>query len=215
MMKIAMKAKSSVQLLLVWSLTLFTAASVWAGQEKLAAAMRDTRVEIIQTRDQLQTTVDSISALVNQKKGDLRPAFDDFDAQVAKTLASANLTRARARKMQTEADTHFSSWRAELDGITNAKLKAKGVKRLERVEKSYNAVTKQVEDAGQKFDPYLSDLSDMKKMLTNDLTPNGVKDLRGTVGNAKFHLTGVRRPLNEAIKDLDKMQKTLTTTIEH
>jgi hypothetical protein len=209
----AMKIKSSIQLLIVWTLTLLTAGSAWAGQEKLGAAMRDTRDEIGQTRDQLQTTVDSISALVSQKKGDLRPAYERFEAQVAKTQAGATATRARAQKMETEAATHFSAWRTELDTINNAKLKAKGVKRLETVEKSYNRVTKQIQEAAEKFDPYLSDLADMKKMLANDLSPSGVKALRGTVGDAKFHLTFVRRPLNDAIQELDKMQKTLTSTV--
>jgi hypothetical protein len=209
----AMKIKSSIQLLVVWTLALFTAGSAWAGQEKLGAAMRDTRDEIGQTRDQLQTTVDSISALVSQKKGDLRPAYEQFEAQVAKTQAGAAATRARAQRMETEAATHFSAWRTELDTINNAKIKAKGVKRLEAVEKSYNRVTKQIQEAAEKFDPYLSDLADMKKMLANDLSPSGVKALRGTVGDAKFHLTFVRRPLNDAIQDLDKMQKTLTSTV--
>jgi hypothetical protein len=209
-----MKIKSSIQLLLVWNLTLLTAASAWAGQEKLAAAMRDTREEIAQTRDQLQTTVDSISALVSQKKGDLRPAYENFEAQVAKTQAAAAKTKARAQKMQTEADTHFSGWRAELNSINNPKLKAKGVHRLEAVEKSYNRATKQIQEAAEKFDPYLSDLADMKKILANDLSPSGVKALRGTVSDARFHLGGVRRPINDAIQDLDKMQKTLTTTVE-
>jgi len=39
----AMKIKSSIQLLVVWTVTLLTAGSAWAGQEKLGAAMRDTR----------------------------------------------------------------------------------------------------------------------------------------------------------------------------
>jgi chromosome segregation ATPase len=208
-----MKTKSSILLLLVSTLTLLNAGSVWAGQEKLAAAMRDTREEMVQTRDQLSTTVDSISALVSQKKGDLRPAYEKFEAQVAKTQAAAAATRARAQKMQTEANTHFSAWRMELDSINNPKLKAKGMKRQETVEKSYNRVTKQIQEAAEKFDPYLSDLADMKKMLANDLSPSGVKALRGTVGDAKFHLTFVRRPINDAIVELDKMQKTLTSTV--
>jgi hypothetical protein len=86
------------------------------------------------------------------------------------------------------------------------------MKRLQNVQKSYNQVLNQLEAASIKFDPYLSDLADMKKMLANDLTPDSVKGMRGTVGDAKFHLQNVRRPLYDAIKELDKMQKTLTTS---
>ena len=207
-----MKAQFLLQAILATALSLSTVGSATAGQDKLAAAMRETRDEVIQTRDQLQTTVNSIDALVKQKKGDLRPAYDDFAAQVTKTQASAATNKSRVQKMQTEAKAHFSSWQTELDSINNQKLKNKGTKRLQNVQKSYNQVLNQLEAASIKFDPYLSDLADMKKMLANDLTPDSVKGMRGTVGDAKFHLQNVRRPLYDAIKELDKMQKTLTTS---
>jgi hypothetical protein len=207
-----MKTQFPVQAMLAFALSLSNVGSATAGQDKLAAAMRETRDEVIQTRDQLQTTVNSIDALVKQKKGDLRPVYDDFAAQVTKTQAAAATTKSRVQKMQTEAQAHFSGWQAELESVNNPKLKDKGTKRLENVQKSYNQVLNQLEAASIKFDPYLSDLADMKKMLANDLTPTGVKAIRGTVGDAKFHLQNVRRPLYDAIKELDKMQKALTTS---
>jgi hypothetical protein len=51
-----------------------------AGQEKLAADLAATSQEVGRTRDQLQTTIDVLSALVGQKGGDLKPAFDAYRA---------------------------------------------------------------------------------------------------------------------------------------
>src|SRR6476660_5854152 len=144
-------------------LGVLTVGSVQAGQQALAAAVSETREEIVKTRDPLQSTVNSISALVDQKKGDLRPAYDNFTAQVSKTQAAAAATKARAQKMQAQADTHFSGWRSELESINNPSLKKKSIKRLESVQKQYTRATEQLKQAADKFGPYLSDLGDMQK----------------------------------------------------
>jgi hypothetical protein len=81
------------------------------------------------------------------------------------------------------------------------------------VQKDYDRVMKQMNEAAEKFEPYLSDLSDMQKMLVNDLSSGSIKNLRGTVSDARFHLQGVRAPLNDAIKELSDMDRALSSTV--
>lgn len=183
-----------------------------AGQAELAAAIGETRAEVVATRDQLQNTVTSLDALVKQKEGDLKPAYDAFVTQVAKTQADAAVTKARALKMQKEAQTHFDGWQKEIDSINNAKLKKQAQKRMDKVQRSYEKLTVELTSAGTSFAPYLSDLSDITKMLANDLTPGGIKAIRGTVGQAKFDLQSVRSHVSDAIKTLDGMQKSLSSS---
>jgi malate synthase len=196
---------------LALALTLMTAQAAWAGQEQLAASIRDTRNEVVATRDQLQATVDALDALVKQKEGDLKPAYDEFVAQVTRTQADASLTKTRAQKMQVDAKTHFGSWQKEVDGIANEKLRKKAQKRLDKVAKSYNKAISQLEEAGISFEPYLSDLADVKKILANDLTRGGIKSIKGTVSKAKFDLRTVRDHIFDAIKELDSMEKSLSS----
>jgi hypothetical protein len=207
-----MKKRLPIQLILALGLGLTTFGADNSGQARLSSAMRETRDEIIETRAQLQSSVDAISALAAQKTGDLRPAYDNFVEQVKRTRHAALVTRNRSQKMQEEANAHFSDWKTELDSINNQKLKKKALKRLDGVQKSYDRVVKQLQGASEKFTPYLSDLEDMQKMLAKDLNPNAVKAIKSTVSNAKFHLQSVRGPINDAINDLTKMQKALTTS---
>jgi DNA anti-recombination protein RmuC len=196
---------------LALALILVTAPAASAAQEQLAASIGETRNEVLGTRDQLQATVDSLDALVKQKEGDLKPAYDDFVAQIAKTRAAAATTKKRSEKMQDDAKTHFDSWQKEIDSIASEKLRKQGQKRLDGVQKSYAKAITKLQEASTSFQPYLSDLADITKILSNDLTRGGIKGIRGTVGSAKFHLRTVRNQIFDAIKELENMEKSFSS----
>ncbi len=193
-------------------LALLTAGVARAGQQELAAAIGETRSEVMQTRDQLQATVDAIDALTKQKSGDMRPAYDKFVAARAKTQTAGDITRNRADKMSNEAGTHFSTWQKEIDGIANASVKKKAQRRLESVQRSYNKVLAQMKEAGSRFRPLLSDLTDIEKALANDLTPGGVKSVRSSVSDARWNLKSARSATSDALTELASMEKSLGTT---
>lgn len=193
-------------------LALLAAGTANAGQQELATAIGETRSEVMQTRDQLQATVDTIDALTKQKSGDMRPAYDKFVAARAKTETAAAITRNRADKMSNEAGTHFSTWQKEIDSIGNASLKKKSQRRLETVQRSYNKVLAQLKEAGSRFRPLLSDLTDIEKALANDLTPGGVKSVRSSVNDARWNLQSARRATYDALTELASMEKSLGTT---
>jgi malate synthase len=199
-------------LALLTALTVVTTPRASAGQEKLASSIRSTRDEVIATRDQLQATVDALAALAKQKEGTLKPAYDTFVAEVGRAHAKATATTARAAKMESEAKAHFGAWQKELDSISSDSLRKKGQKRLDAVQKSYSKVAGSLGRAGTSFNPYLSDLDDIRKILANDLTPGGIRAIRNTVGSAKFNLKIVRGHLADAIEELDRMQKSLSST---
>lgn len=211
-MKITSLMKSQTARSGIALLALLAAGNMRAGQQELAAAIGETRGEVMQTRDQLQATVDTIDALTKQKSGDMRPAYDKFVAARAKTQTAADITRNRADKMSSEAGTHFSTWQKEIDGIANASVKKKAQRRLESVQRSYNKVLAQLKEAAGRFRPLLSDLTDIEKALSNDLTPGGVKSVRSSVNDARWNLKSARSATYDALNELASMEKSLGTT---
>jgi len=190
---------------------LLAAQTASAGQQELATSLGATRTLVTQARDQLQTTVNALDALVKQKTGDMRPTYDAFVAEIAKTETAGATAKACADKMEAEASAHFTAWQKEIDSIANASLKEKAQKRLSDVQKKYGEVLSQLKDAGSHFTPLLSDLNDIQKTLANDLTPGGVKSVRGSVSDAEWNLKSTRRSFYSAIEGLTKMQKSLGT----
>ena len=198
-------------LLTALSLTTLLVGVAHANQEKLAASIKETRLEAGRTRDQLTATLATLTELTQQKKGDLRPAYQAFCAEIPKTEAAAAATRARTAFMQNEGLKYFEGWQQTVSSINNKSLQKKSQKRLDAAQKSYLKVTASFAAAGEKFQPFLADLADIQKVLANDVTANGVKNLRSTVSDANWRYKAVNATINDALKEMAKMEKSLSS----
>jgi septal ring factor EnvC (AmiA/AmiB activator) len=197
--------------LLTIGLVTVLASATQASQQQLAASIRETHTETSRTAEQLKATLAAITAMTKQTKGDLRPAYKAYCEEVTKTEAAAAWTRTRVIWMAGDGRKYFQDWQATIDGISNASLKKKAQKRLDSVKASYDKVETSLKEAGEKFKPFLSDLSDITKALATDVTAGGVKAIKGTVSSANWNLQYVDKAAKAALKEMDKMQKALST----
>jgi hypothetical protein len=202
------------QILLVIGMATLLASATQASQELLARSIKDARAETARTSEQLKATLNALNALTKQTKGDLRPAYDTFCSEVGKTKAAADWTRTRIRWMAGDGRQYFQGWQKTVDTISNESLRKKGQKRLNTVKKSYDKVEASLQLAGDKFTPFLSDLGDIQKALVTDVTPGGVKAIRGTVRSANWDHQYVNQAVNSALKEMDKMEKSLSSGAE-
>lgn len=182
-----------------------------ASQEQLRTSIKDARAETARTSEQLKTTLNAITALTKQKQGDLRPAFDAFAAEIPRTEAAAAWTRNRIQWMAFDGRKYFDDWQITINGIGNQSLQKKAQKRLNAVLASYNKVDASLKKAGDKFTPFLGDLADMQKALATDITPGGVKAIKGTVSSANWDHQYVDSAIKSALKEMDKMEKALSS----
>ena len=187
------------------------ASATHASQEQVATSIQETRVEVGHTRDQLATTLAALTTLTKQEKGDLRPAYDAFAAELPKTQAAAAATRTRVTWMQGDGMKYFEDWQTTISSIKDQSLRKKSQDRLDAVKKSYGKTTGQFTEAATEFEPFLADLGDIQKVLSTDLTARGVKGLRSTVDKANSNYKKLDRSLNEALEEMKKMEKELSS----
>jgi hypothetical protein len=199
------------QILLTIGLATLLASATQASQQQLAQSIRDAHLETTRTSDQLKATLGAITGLTKQKSGDLRPAYNTYCSEVAKTEAAAGVTRTRIQWMAGDGRKYFQDWQKTIDGIANESLRKKAQKRMVAVRKDYDKVEVSLAQAGEKFRPFLSDLTDIQKALATDVTAGGVKAIKSTVSSANWNLKSVDKAIKSALKDMDKMQKALSS----
>jgi len=202
------------QLLQTVGLAVLLASVAQASQEQLAKSINEARLETANTSGQLGATLSTLNTLTKQTKGDLRPTYDKFCAEVTKTQAAAAVTRTRVQWMDTDGQQYFKGWQDTVNSIVNESLRKKAQKRLNAVQEDYNKAKESLTTAGQKFTPFLSDLADIQKALATDVTPGGVKAIRGTVKTANWDHQFVDKAIKSALKNLEKVQKGLSSSSE-
>ena len=190
--------------------TLLASATQAYSQEQLAKSMQDVRLETDRTSQQLKATLSALNGLTAQTQGDLRPAFNTFATEVTNTISAAATTAARVSWMDGDAQQYFKEWQDTIAGVANESLRKKSQKRLDAVRADFDDVKKELKDASAKFKPFLSDLADIQKIVAMDVTAAGVKSVRSTVKSANWNHKSVDRAINSALKEMDKMAKSLS-----
>ena len=197
-------------ILLMIGLATLLASATQASQEQLARSIKDAHVETTRTDAQLKATLEALNGLTKQKTGDLRPAYNTYCSEVAKTEAAAGWTRTRGQWMATDGRKYFQDWQSTVNGIANESLRKKAQKRLDAVKVSYGKMEASLKLAGEKFRPFLSDLGDIQKALATDVTAGGVKAIKSTVSSANWNHQYVDKAIKAALKEMDKMEKALS-----
>jgi len=197
--------------LLMIGLATLLASATQASQEQLATSIKEAHLEASRTDAQLKATLEAINALTKQTKGDLRPAYNAYCAEVTKTEAAAAWTRTRAAWMAGDGQKYFQDWQTTVNSIANAALRKKSQKRLDTVQASFKKVEASLQLAGEKFKPFLSDLGDIQKALATDVTAGGVKAIKSTVKSANWNHQFVDKAIKSALKEMDKMEKALSS----
>ena len=182
-----------------------------ANQEQLARSIADTHVETRRTSEQLKASLSALNALTELKKGDLRPVYNAYCSEVAKTDAAAALTRTRVQWMGGDGRKYFQDWQKTVAGIANESLRKKAQKRMDAVRISYDKVEAALQIVGDKFKPFLSDLADIQKALATDVTAGGVKAIKSTVKSANWNHQYVDKAVQSALKEMGKMEKALSS----
>ena len=174
---INIKSYEKTNLVLIGLATLLASATQ-ASQEQLATSIKDAQPRNDPDVRAAQGHAERLNALTKQTKGDLRPAYNTYCAEVTKTEAAAAWTRTRVQWMAGDGRKYFQDWQTTVNGIANESLRKKSQKRLDAVKKSYNKVEASLQQAGEKFKPFLSDLADIQKALATDVTAGGVKAIQ-------------------------------------
>jgi uncharacterized protein YoxC len=190
--------------------TLLASATQAYSQEQLAKSMQEVRDETAKTSLQLSTTLGALNGLTQKTEGDLRPAYNTFAEAVTNTVSAAATTASRVTWMDGDGQQYFKEWQDTITSIANESLRKKSQKRLETVRADFDEVKKELKEASAKFKPFLSDLSDIQKTVAMDVTAAGVKSVRSSVRSANSNYKSVDRAINSAIKELEKMAKSLS-----
>jgi hypothetical protein len=193
--------------LAVFAMLLFATSAVLGGcattgverSVKTSNSIQEVDNEIRKMGVQIDVTAASLYTLVNTGKPDLKKSFDSYTDNVARLEKEGTKVLKRIDEMKSKSKEYFGEWEKEGDTFTNSEIRELSEQRRSNLAGLYARVPAAGAGIKGSYHAYLTDLKEIQKYLSNDLTPKGV--------------AGVSPVANRSVQDLDALKLSLRPVV--
>lgn len=196
----------------------FLAAALLAGCAttgyQKAAATSDSlstaasQVELAQ--GQITEVTTALHSLIARPSEDLRPAFKRYQAALGSLDQTVATVNQQTTAMEAQGRNYFDAWDARMAEMKNENIRARSQARQQEVTEQFNDIQRRYQDARRQFEPFITNLHDIQKLLSVDLTPAGIASAREFAEKADTNAAAVRQALDHLGEGLRAVSVTLS-----
>ena len=207
-----MSRKSSLQVFCTLAIIAFAAyfvgCATMAGFKKgarAAASMNDAQNELLEAKSQTEATTISLNAFNKQDDIDLPTQFKEFRKAIHSMESQFGRARRSVEKANEKGDKFFHEWEQEIALITNEDLRQRSETRKKNLLESFNKIGASMQPAEDAYGIFMSDLRDVERFLSIDLTPEGIAEISDTVQKANADSETLQEKIDAVIAALSRM----------
>jgi Protein of unknown function (DUF2959) len=150
-----------------------------------ASAMDSFALEMAKVNDSIDGATQALKTLMQSTGENVKSSFTAFSNSVKVVDARASNVRARADEMKTRGDEYFKAWESGSDtGMSK--------ERHAELTSAYGKIKEEMLSAKEAFGPYLASLKDIQKLLSLDLTPQGLASAEPLASRAQADAADVK-----------------------
>ena len=164
-----------------------------------------------EAKPQVDAMLASLEGLT-RAEGDMRPAFKKFSETLGDTEKAAARARKSSQTLREKEAEYFAEWQRQAAEITNPQIKAATQARQAEVKRNLESLSQTGRTAGEAYEPFISNMKDIRTYLSNDLTPGGVKRLEPTIEKARRDGAALQKALDDFNQASQRVQATLRPT---
>ncbi len=147
---------------------------------------------------QLDATEASLKELVKPDNSNVEKAFRLFSANVSKLdQLERNFTR-QTDEMNARGTDYFEEWQKEGDNYKNPRIQQLSEQRRRELSRIYGDIATNSIGVKERLNSYVTDLKEIQKYLSNDLTPKGIQ----AIAPLTREVTSKSSGLTDEIKDI-------------
>lgn len=164
---------------------------------------------------QIDSSLAALNDLVSNPQPDLRNQYQAYVAAVDALDATSKNVASENEAMKTEGAAYFDEWDKEIATIQNEDIRSRSEARRSEVAARFVRISAQYDETRNAFLPYMSDLRDVQKYLSNDLTSGGLAAIKDVAAKATADAAPVKESLaslSEQFKGLGLSMSTSTVT---
>jgi hypothetical protein len=178
--------------------------------DKTGAGIAEFRDEIVKGKIAIDNTMNALDQIAATANTDPRKAFEAYSKAVESLESCANKVRKRGQDMREQGQAYFKQWEEQLTQVKNQEIRNLAEQRRTKLQETFDSIRKYTEPLKAQFDPWMSDLQDLQKYLSNDLTIAGVDAAKGLFAKTRADGVEVQTSMDGLVAELNTIAAALT-----
>lgn len=158
---------------------------------------------------QLDATAASLDTLLVPGQPEVKKSFDSYTDNVVMLEKEGNRVLRRMEEMKSQSKEYFAEWEKQGSAYSNPRIRELSEERRLKLAETYARVPAAGAGIKVSYLAYLSDLKEIQKYLSNDLTPQGVASITPVAQNTTPDLEALKASLQPVIAALEEIKAEL------
>ena len=209
-----MKTKSIItNLLSLASVVVFAGCGTTSGYkqaDKTGEGIAEFREAILNGKKAIDDTMNSLSQVAASATTNPRKAFERYSKDVANLESAANDARKCSQEVKDKGKAYFAQWEKQLAEVKNPDIRALAVERKAKLQQAFDTIRQYAEPLKAQFNPWLSDLKDLRQYLANDLTIAGVDAAKPLFAKTQNEGFEVQKSMDALVSELNTVAASIT-----
>lgn len=175
----------------------------------LVARVEDARTGLEETKQQLQTTLERFSALIDFDGGNLAAFYRALKREFDLSEQKAEMVHNHIDTIESLAQDLFAEWEDELELYTNRSLRAKSRQKLRLTQRHCRQLISAMRRAESRIEPVLNAFRDQVLFLKHNLNAQAIAALQHELVSVSVDITAMIRVMEQSIRQADQFIRTL------
>ncbi len=185
------------------------------GKEKrdiLIQRVIDSKKDQEQTKEKLQTTMESFQALTGFQGGSLEKSYKKLNGDYESAADQVAKLHDRIQSIDNVSGDLFTEWQGEIDQMRNAKLKARSSGMLKDAKVRQASYMKAMRTTEARITPVMAAFRDQVLFLKHNLNARAIGSLKGTSASMDTDVTALMKSIDGSMAEADTLIASLTAT---
>ena len=172
-------------------------------------SIKDVDKEISKMIVQIDATGTSLDSLVMPGQSNLKKSFGSYTDNLAKLDSEGKRVLKRLDEMKSQSKEYFGEWEKQGDTFTNPEIRVLSEQRRSKLAETYAQVPAAGSGVKGAYHAYLTNLKEIQKYLSNDLTPKGVEAITPVAQKSIQEREALKESLRPVVSALDEIKTEL------
>jgi hypothetical protein len=185
------------------------------GKEKrdiLVQRIKDAKKDQDQTRQKLQTTMESFQALTGFKGGSLEKSYKRLNSDYESAASQADKLHDKIQSIDQVSNDLFKEWQGEINAMDNGKLKSQDSVMLRNAKTRQATYMRAMRRTEDQIAPVLKAFHDQVLFLKHNLNARAIGSLKNTSAGLQSDVAGLVQSIDASSQEADKLISSLAAS---